>query len=479
MKTLTPETERRLLAAVDAVGEHVSDGATPSAAIVKAARAHGLGPGHLPRLVEAYNVGRTMRQLREGSTPREKGASFPLADLDEVRGELYGGPAKAAAEPAPWDGYRRAPERPQPRPAPRVKAAAEGAPPAAPEIDPVEACLAAERSQYPKRAVEHARRLADAEYRAMAQAATKLASLLEARGAPALGSVRENVRLTRPGGTLAVLDDLVASRPALAKRAGAEDEHPWREGDPVYAEVDRLADHARHHALYKAATEQLEGEALLIGHLARTGRMPAVKQAGPLSDVTRGMSMGLGRGAGDTMMGNLAGSLRDSHDSWESRALRDLGSSEQDHRLRQIRATAVLADAMRNDPVLAGHGRPEEVIDAFNQISQFTPRLVDQPLVMRAVLRRAVQSPLELYDVQSLAQIAKSQQSLSPGWSRPQAAEGGPKPPVSIMAGRSLDRLISSTQETARSAGGAVRSFAPGGGGDDEDRDRGHGGRRP
>jgi hypothetical protein len=70
--------------------------------------------------------------------------------------------------------------------------------------------------------------------------------------------------------------------------------------------------------------------------------------------------------------------------------LSKLESPQHEEKLRSIQAKADLTDFMANDPVISGYANddPDQVLDAYNEISQLSPRAATQPALMRALLRK-------------------------------------------------------------------------------------------
>jgi hypothetical protein len=68
----------------------------------------------------------------------------------------------------------------------------------------------------------------------------------------------------------------------------------------------------------------------------------------------------------------------------------------------------MLNDFLSNDPVLSGYGR-DEVLNAFNQVSQLAPHAARQPAVMRGLLRRMLQQEgvLETHEAGQVGQMEK------------------------------------------------------------------------
>jgi hypothetical protein len=94
-----------------------------------------------------------------------------------------------------------------------------------------------------------------------------------------------------------------------------------------------------------------------------------------------------------------------SPDSLESDSLVSMMDPGHEQKLRGIRAQATFHDLMANDDFLQG-ADPKHVTKLYNEISQVSPRAVDQPLLMRALLRRYIgQGVVDPHDVQQLAEL--------------------------------------------------------------------------
>jgi hypothetical protein len=97
-----------------------------------------------------------------------------------------------------------------------------------------------------------------------------------------------------------------------------------------------------------------------------------------------------------------------------------IATPQHEQALRDINTRAMLEEMITNDPVLKGHHR-EDILNAFNEVSQLAPRASQQPLLMNGLLRQRLQqgalSPFESGD------IVKTEQGL-------QDIGGIPKPPA-------------------------------------------------
>jgi len=76
--------------------------------------------------------------------------------------------------------------------------------------------------------------------------------------------------------------------------------------------------------------------------------------------------------------------------------------------MRKIRAHAMLNSLLTDpdDPISSYD--PEQVVNAFNEISQLVPRSSMQPFIMRPVLRRYLESNVQPFEAKELADIEKS-----------------------------------------------------------------------
>jgi hypothetical protein len=109
---------------------------------------------------------------------------------------------------------------------------------------------------------------------------------------------------------------------------------------------------------------------------------------------------------------NVVGGLK----SWDpegtynrelGKAMVSLEDPETENRLKQIRVQAMLSDFLANDPVISSYD-PSEVADFFNEIANLSPDVVDQPTIMRGMLRRALtQGQIEPFEAGALAGIGK------------------------------------------------------------------------
>jgi hypothetical protein len=74
----------------------------------------------------------------------------------------------------------------------------------------------------------------------------------------------------------------------------------------------------------------------------------------------------------------------------ESEVISDLLDPEHEATMQRIRMQAMLTEFMADDPVISTYD-PDQVIEAFNQVAQMTPRAAIQPAIMRGQLRKMLQ----------------------------------------------------------------------------------------
>jgi hypothetical protein len=78
-----------------------------------------------------------------------------------------------------------------------------------------------------------------------------------------------------------------------------------------------------------------------------------------------------------------------------------MADPEHDQNLQNIRIRATLQDLIDYDPVVQSYD-PEEVLSAFNELSQSNPSTLDNPVALRASLRRLLQGDVAMHEVSQL-----------------------------------------------------------------------------
>ena len=100
MNKLSKAGEQKAMLALETAIQHANTGMEPSEAIVKAARDAQLEAPMVQRLVEAYNVSKTLHHFKKAAGA-ERGSTFPIAAPEAIMAELFppdpDTPAKEAA----------------------------------------------------------------------------------------------------------------------------------------------------------------------------------------------------------------------------------------------------------------------------------------------------------------------------------------------------------------------------------------------
>ena len=436
---LLVKAAKQVMAYVDGDGEH------PDEAIVKTAQDLGIGRTMLPLLVQTYNIGRTAYQQNHGGTSiLDKQAEFPIARIETVMDRLYPPEPKTAAQikraTAIDPCYFRPPDFVPPTAQAMIKAAEVKIRTVEVE-DPGEKISlkigeAFKTADQHKRACEVARRrytaTRDNYLGAMGAITTyfKQASMFrlpfsevqwnatrhwgKAAG-HALDYAYKEAGLREPTATgppslLRAVDytmapyTLVATAIKYAKalvqaaseKAAAEEQaetrvkEAFRPFDPTPSESSSVTDPGS--ILWGDNNGQSsvnEKSASFLTNIAAVGLGSKLK------------SVGEGGPSTSDMVEDVAAQLNDP-----------------DHlgQLQQIQTRAMLSDMLQNDEVISGYD-PSEVFDAYNELSQLSPRAATQPMVVRPILRkRLTQGAMEPYEAQQVADLEKtvSQTDVNP-----------------------------------------------------------------
>lgn len=401
--------EQRVMAALERAVSLTNSGTPPSEAICKVATDEHFTPAVVRRMVEAYNVSKTLAHMKHASGP-ERAASFPLAQADEVLAKMYPkhvvSPAeKAAAEYRPgMSGEKVNHMRPAAPGLPWEKRAE-----AYPQDPNILAGKALGRLSGFKKAAERAR----AEYRGTFDRLTyclKDASncFRMLRHEP-FASV-EKKAVAEYGVVGRSLMDTVYEMAGLKEKradefpahaifdAGREPYRQLAEAVKLAHELqDRAAESAAKEAAYDACRREVapeKEEPVLLGDLLGGSNLPFAHEkaaGGVFFSPTQAL---------ETLAGDP--------ESAQAEAQAAVFDPEHEAQLQGVKTQAMLNDFISNDPILSSYD-PEEVMSAYNQISQLTPSLAQQPAMMRGLLRRVIQQGgvLEPHEAHQIAEVEK------------------------------------------------------------------------
>ncbi len=432
MSKLSKASEKRLMIALEKAASLISTGLHPNEAIIKAAGDEKVPSGHIKLMVNAINTGTTNAHRTSKKDPLEKAADFPLADVPAILNVLYPDKVKSAAieirETTISDEYKIPPRW--------VKAAQTSIKPT------IQVPALTEKKYEPARdeftatkkaqaALDRLRITHDAareELSSVVDASIKAAHDLEeyflTPGAFNYDEVKENSVLMFGKAAEAVFSH-------IEKRGSAKrNMHPVDTNKAPYSYVQRLikisGDFHEKAAAYGAAQKSLIDETRKfydpfvlspsLGHSVLTGLSSLMqKSAEPaktwLGDVVRG---GFGMMAGGDTAKGIAKNIPGTRPPSEKEELDDLRSvldPSHESEIRNIQSEALLNDLMANDEVVSGYD-PEEVLDAFNEISQMTPYAANKKVIMRDLLRKRLAGGGQALDQFTIGDTLKSQQTL-------------------------------------------------------------------
>jgi hypothetical protein len=110
------------------------------------------------------------------------------------------------------------------------------------------------------------------------------------------------------------------------------------------------------------------------------------------------------------VMGPMALGMREPPELSKYReALADVYDPTHEAKLNAVKNKAMLNDLMSNDPILSSYD-PEAITNVYNQIASLSPAAARQPVLMRGLLRKAIQQGgvLEPFEVQQLTQVEET-----------------------------------------------------------------------
>lgn len=438
MKRISHETEGKLMEVIEKTAELVNDGMQPNSAIIKAAGDANLRPGDISLVVHAFNTGRTSRQRIGGSDPFEKAAQFELADTAEILEALYPSTVKTAAatihatEVSTEYSYSPEPMLERMGRMKRAGAAIDWRTMNGVEIT-TPAPLPVDEGHLYKKASANVQRARDAAETARAKEASAfdqlgktfmdLTTYFRRPDALPIPVVKEAAILLHGGKGEQLMDQIVAVTPALTKMAnhrtgssligeharsefavGVDDLDTTKAPFPLMGQLmNELRDHAEKKAAHQTAADAyatcVETQ---LGPFVEPCVSPSILS--PSSDTRVKSAMGIpGMNFSDPLkmlgtfslasrtMGPMADKLKGPDDNSKlNKAVSQLNDPGHEQRLREINTHAMLQNLMLNDPVISGYD-PHEVTSAFNDITQISPSVADQQMLMQSLLRKRLQ----------------------------------------------------------------------------------------
>lgn len=429
------EAEERLLNCVRDVQAYIVDGDSPDDSIIKVAREQRLHPDMLPLLVQAVNVGRQsyQREKCSGQGVLCQLAEFPLARIETVKAALYPDkPAKPSSvlKSSAVSGEYKQP--PQPIMAYQKSAAEKLASTKLPESyfqqpepgyrgDPKTKVAKMQSAKLKiAREIDQAKTAEIAAHGHLLRSLGRVANYFKQASSDRLplAEVEWNaVRMYGPlaadvmnyaAGRMTTKEARASGPPRVARPVSAADE-PYRsiqlaiDAAEKYAEARRNTSHMEDAATEKIAQVMLPfAEHFPTPSMGVLGR-PAQdfsgrsKAASLLTPLMAGMGASFATAARPKATPDLIDDMN-----------MELDDPQHNDELKGIEAKAMLNDLLANDEVIAGFD-PQEVTEAYNEITQLSPSSASQPALMRPLLRkRLTAGAVEPFEAQQIADIEKT-----------------------------------------------------------------------
>jgi hypothetical protein len=430
MAKLSKESENRITSALEKAAELIDNGTHPNDALIKVAKSSGIPAGHVHLMVNAVNIGRTNSQRLNHESLSEKLASFPLADTQTILDAVF--PSKVETKNANYQTtavsadyttrprwFDRKIEREKTASA-SLKLSDKEPVIARYETCPVETAL--NTLQKMSNVVEEKRRNLTAVRNRAIKLAEDLNDYFLTPNHIPLKEVKENCTLLFGKHAEVVLDNNIKEASTTTKTRT-----PVNMKQEPYATVKELIylahDFNEKNAELKAAANNAHEEATKLlrpfGPSEAQGRsvldIQSCKEASE-KDATIGalVSNGLGVINAMNIAKNLAGKVpglpNDSNSQRES-DIQELMDPGHESEIRNIQSESLLNDLMANDEIISGHN-PEDVIDAFNEVSQIAPFAANKKAIMRDLLRKRLSGGAQALDQFTVGDALKTQQSL-------------------------------------------------------------------
>lgn len=460
---ISPAQERVLLGALKGAIVDVNGGADPNEAIAKHASANGLTPEFACRMVEAYNTTKTLRHYKDNDGEK-RADTFDLADRQKVLDAMYKPTTKSAEvvvqynDPAFFN-FNTAPEIPS-----------EGVEKAAAYLLNTNIAdrtglstirknvLEDTRGMLEKVAIarDEGRMLLKHAKETVAKVAFDLAESfrtpdhvpfieLEKRawstyGDPCKAAMdivwsmipeklqqREKRADARPATPLVMDHNInfqlvrqLMEAVDAAKQAYVSNESINTNADKIEGKLGKQANALAMRKQSANTEETSEQAGKRLRDMPRPGSGPSGEQRSMFADpdaLRKGIEGGAGGGPDpiDAASGGaissikaMAGYIGDTPPEAEP-----ILTPEHEARLRMVKAKLMLNNFISNDPVLSGYPT-EDVFNAYNELSSTVPGLATNPLMMRTLLAKSLQTEgrLDPLEIKNLLETEKEQRKL-------------------------------------------------------------------
>lgn len=429
---ITPAQERLLSSALVSAIKNANSGMSPNESLAKAANDNGLTPEFACRMTEAYNASKTVKYLQDNKGEK-RADNFDLADRDHVLKLMYAVPEKTANFPTPVV----SPTVPKPA----LEKAASVKPVVKALYETRLSKLSGLRSQLKQAGEEIRMELRHAKDQVV-KSACALESALRIPGHESFEEIEKRVVSTYgPLGKKAM--DIVWAMTDFErhgeKRASEQSRRLVMGVGPAYdcaremmawlEKAGRLNQqmHDYETAAKKVNNTMPEASGQQPGGSGTTfvsdPGMPRRPATATLVDVEaeikgNGPKDAPEKTAGDdkdkgTVIGYDPTSIMNTLTKKPEESASPFSDPQHEAKLRSIRAKLVVNDMISNDSVLSAYP-PEHVFNAYNEISRIAPGVSAEPLLMRSLVGRSLQTGgrLEANEIKQLLDAESTHRNI-------------------------------------------------------------------
>jgi hypothetical protein len=406
MENLSRQDEELLMAGVKKAVDLVDNRElSPNDAMHKVAQELSFTPGFLKAACNAFNTGRQLAQWEANTSVLDKLANFPLADYDTVHNQLWGSSKeKVAHVSTAKPKFRTYADKSS------LLKADLGITEKVASFDPVyqqdvNIKKAFDGKDYQQRLVQDANREKVASEDLLNYKLHLLVSYFQKSAYDRLPLAQvEHAAGVYYGAPGSALMRYVASRFPNEKKAS--DHKPTWAGfqapvnrtaapyvliDDCIAQAEKLA----------AAEDKLAKQIVVAAKATKVAddlyaklKPETTKQAN-LSSIIGGVAGGFGMGAAK----NLGESVAQGGQSALESEIQNLDSPDHLNELRKIRAQTALTQMMSDPENPVSEYEPDQVLNAYNELVQLSPRLADQPSALGPLLRKRLMGNIEPFEL--------------------------------------------------------------------------------
>ena len=447
VKKLDADQEKQITAALTKVADLVRDGNSPDDAIVKVATEKKLPAGYVRLMTNAYNTGQSIGNIRNGETLVEKASSFPLANAVNVLERLFPSAVKTASEiqqatdvsddytlsPVYWIQRRDAQEKRA-----DIKSVQEN-----------------KVAAYPGIADKPGRKAVNKIHKLRKEAEQKRLDTIAA-GYRVTGSINELTNYFRKVGHVPmdtakkycvailgdragnVLDKAATQAGKLSKTAAHHDpDHVVDWEAAPYCLVKESLNAVDAYITVKDIMDNFEKEAEADAvEIARPFCQPAGKSVitGSVWDRQSQIKTGgampfvLGYGAASGVsefMSPIAKQMFPPKEDELASVKKKLEAPSHTNKIQAIRTRAMLDDMMANDSVISGY-EPDEILQAFNHLSELAPNAVTSSNMLAKSLMRKYLEQGQILDTFDIDQLLSAENKIKTNSGRGVSASNEP-----------------------------------------------------